>query len=119
MEIGTFLAVIEGVALHVIHCWEAYGETMLPGRLAGVARQEVDDNVDDSEKKVNAQLHGFLNVYHNVGDKQNIHCYKGDPGSILPVFARSQKIDVIIMGTVCADRYCRPLYWQCRRAYSK
>ena len=76
------------------------GESYLRGPVSGLSEEIVDDYLIDAKHESHVNFNNFLLPFQTKLNVKNIHCQKGDPGQVVPVFVKNNKIDLIIMGTV-------------------
>ena len=101
MELAVSLAELEGSELHIVHVWSLFGEKTLRGSRFKKKEDEINKLVKDAEnhhRKLTDELLRYfpLNKIHH-----KIHLPKGEPGELIPEVAEKEKIDLIVMGTVC------------------
>lgn len=95
------LADVLGGALHVLHVWSAYGESMLRrSTFAAVGDAELAQYVDATYAQQNAALRALLDRCHDrIGD-DCCHLVKGEPGEEIIRFCQLEGVDVVVLGTV-------------------
>jgi universal stress protein E len=100
MELAISLALLESAELHVVHAWEAIGESTLR-RSMFLRRPETE--VDAYVRKVR-QRHGqLLDAFLQELDREamdGVHMPKGAASQEIPALAKRLMIDCIVMGTV-------------------
>jgi len=108
MEIGGALAVSEFAELHVVHAWQAIGESaMRDGAFMHRPEEEVnayveqvrahharrlDELMRDAGVKLGSDAMDYL--------KPQLHLLKGSARKEIPVLAKRLQVDCIVMGTV-------------------
>ena len=98
MDLATSLAHLEQSELHILHAWTLYGEYLLKSRLS---QSEVDKLVHDTLQRHRKQLDKLLGEYAFENLKYQVHLLEGGAGILIPKLANKEKVDLIIMGTVC------------------
>jgi nucleotide-binding universal stress UspA family protein len=108
MEIAGALAVSEFAELHVVHAWEAIGESaMRDGAFLSQPEQDINDYVeqirthharrlDELMRETGAKLGPDAMDYL----KPQLHLLKGSARKEIPALARRLQVDCIVMGTV-------------------
>jgi len=101
MELALSLSILEKSELHVVHVWSLFGESTLRGPRFRKTESQMRKLVRDAKKTHKKWLDKMLQKITFGEKKPKIHLIKGDPTTALPRFARRQKIDLIVMGTLC------------------
>ena len=101
MDLASSLAKREQSELHIVHAWTMYGESIFRSALAHMKKEEVDALVLKERQRHERQLDILLGESALENLEPQVHLVKGDVNQVLPVLAREQQIDVIVMGTVC------------------
>ena len=100
LELSTSLAKIESAEHHIIHCWRAYGESMLRSRRARGSLEDVDEYVRNMETLARDDLGNCLRLFDMTIDNDLVHLIEGDPEWLITDFIRKNDIDLIVMGTL-------------------
>ncbi len=100
LQLGTSLAECDSADLHVLYCWSIYGERLLRSPRAGLKEGDFDEIIGAARAAVEAKLEDFLNEQDLQLPRSNLHILKGDVGVNAAEVARSQNIDLFIMGTL-------------------
>ena len=107
LQMSTALALSEGSELHIIHVWDAYGESSLRSGLAKTPEKEVDAYVEEirvgHEKKLKKLMTEFDGETGNEATnylKPKVHLVKGNAKKAIPDFVEKNQIDLVVMGTV-------------------
>jgi len=108
IKMASSLALAESADLHIVHVWDAIGESSL--RNSAFMRrpeQEVNDYVEQTRRQHTESLNVLL---HDVASEQGnevlgylkpqIHLVKGWPRQVIPVLAQQIEADLVVMGTV-------------------
>ena len=109
MELAGSLALSEFAELHVVHAWEAFGESTL--RHSGFMRRpkaDVDAYVEQVHRRHDELLDALLqeSVAKLGGQdamdyiRPRLHLLKGSARRVIPELAERLEIDCIVMGTV-------------------
>lgn len=108
MELASSLAVSEFAELHVVHAWEAIGESALRhGAFIQRPKNEVKAYVDQVRRHHAELLETFIKkVSAKLGEdavdyvKPHLHMPKGSARKVIPELATELQVDCIVMGTV-------------------
>lgn len=98
LQWGKRVSDLAGAKLHVVHTWELPRETSLRGR--GILTRTIDDLILSLQQRHRAWLDEALEKNSLKPKEITEHFHKGDAKEILPAIARSQNIDLLVMGTV-------------------
>jgi len=98
LELSSSLAARESAELHVVHAWSLFGEQMLRKR---TAREAVDQWKEGVRGAHQEELNRLVRKIESDGVPCATHLIKGPSREVLPSFAESHAIDLIVMGTVC------------------
>jgi len=100
MDLATSLAKMEKSELHIVHAWNFRGEQLLRvrGRLHDQKINQLTNQTRDLHKKRFDELIGEYSV-KNLNHR--LHFLKGDPAARITDLAAKERIDLIVMGTVC------------------
>ena len=101
MELAASISQLEKSELHVVHCWQLYAEKSLQGPRFHKAENEMAKLLLDARNFHKERLDELLNKFPLDKLKHKIHLIKGDPAVLIPEVAKKEKIDLIVMGTVC------------------
>ena len=107
LEMASSLALLESADLHVVHVWDAIGESIINL----VTHDTPENKVAAYVEKVRQQYEGNLDelmreLTSNIGqDALNFirplrHLIKGHPRKEIPLFTEKIEADLVIMGTV-------------------
>ena len=100
MDLATSLAKMEKSELHIVHAWNFRGEQLLRvrGRLHDQKINQLTNQTRAIHKKGFDELIGKYPV-KNLNHR--LHFLKGDPAVRITDLAAKERIDLIVMGTVC------------------
>ncbi len=88
--------------LHVVHAWEAPGESLMSGGFAAVPQSKIRAYVELVAQEHARLFDDFLRgMPAGSGDKAAVrHLIKGGAPSVIPELVRQLRIDLVIMGTI-------------------
>lgn len=101
IELSTSLAEMEKSDLYVVHCWAKYPELLMGFGYTDLPPIMVDNILYDTKNIHKKWLNEFM---QKISIKRGLCCAKlvpGDPGEQIPKLAKKEKVDLIVMGTVC------------------
>lgn len=101
MELAISISQLEKSELHIVHAWSLYAEKTLSGSRFRKSPNEMKKLLLDAKNFYKVNLDNLLNKFQLEKLKHKIHLLKGDPADLIPKVAKKQKIDLIVMGTVC------------------
>ena len=99
LQLASSLATQDNAELHVVHAWTLYGETLMGRPGVGMAESEVRRLAQQEAEKHRRSLETLLTKH--TGGMGETHLIKGDAGSVIPQMAANNKVDLLVMGTVC------------------
>ncbi len=105
MDLSTSVCKAERGQVHVVHAWSLEQEGAL---LNGTHERAMADELGQIREKVRAlraqALDRLISHYPADDKRRQVHLLRGEPGEVIPDFADSNEIDLIVMGTVgCTD----------------
>lgn len=108
LEMASSLALAEFAELHIVHAWDAIGESaMRYGAFMRTPEKTVNAYVDEVRRQHAANLdHLISELASHVGQdaldylKHQIHLVKGSARKEIPALAKSINADIVVMGTV-------------------
>ena len=98
LQLASSLAAQEKAELHVIHAWTLLYESLMRGR-GGFAESEIRSCANSEEQRHRKAL-DLLLAKHTDGAAR-VHLIEGDADVVIPEFAKTQNVDLLVMGTVC------------------
>ena len=99
MEIATSLSQLESAKMTVISCWEFYGERALrSGLYTKISSQELEALLKSEEHEYKKSLDILCNEYKELTIEQRL--IKGEPKTLIPAYVNSNRVDMVIMGTI-------------------
>ena len=107
LEMSASLAVSEFSELHVVHAWDAAGESVMRGAFIRTPELQVMSYVEQVRRKhahvvdtLLLELRGKLGAEAMDYLKPKVHLVKGLPRREIPILAGQLKADLVVMGTV-------------------
>jgi len=101
MELAVSISKLEKSELHIVHAWSLYGEKALKGPRFKKTKEQLNKLLQDAKKFHKKWLDELLNKFPTSEIKHKVHLLKGDPAVLIPEVAKREKIDLIVLGTVC------------------
>jgi universal stress protein E len=101
MELAISMAVLEEGDLHVVHAWCVPHEELI--RLSPwlrVSSLEADAYVKDSGERQRARFTTLIEEFRCGGGVLTPHFVKGIPSVVIPMLARKQNVEVVVMATL-------------------
>lgn len=98
LQWGKHVAGLTAAELHIVHVWDLQWEYMVRGK--SVSKQTIDSLVAALEQRHRRWLDEALARNDLGADGIKVHFLKGDAKDALPMVARDEKIDLLVMGTV-------------------
>ena len=100
MEIAVILAEREDAELHVVHCWEASGETILRSNVPPAQAALIEEYSLFALETASKKLEEFLKSCPYPIKKNAIHLERGVPGRVVPELVHRHHIELVVMGTL-------------------
>ena len=107
LEMAVSLALSDFAALHLVHVWDAIGESAMRGAFLRPPEEQVAGYVEQVRRRSAANLDALLGeVTDRVGSdavsylKPQLHLIKGYAREEIPALAKRIGADLIVMGTV-------------------
>ena len=107
LELGSTLALTEFSEFHIVHAWNAAGESTLRSGRSSFNTQEVDDYVAGEMKRHREWVDGlYQQATKHLGEdalkylSPEVHLPKGFARQVIPQLAQDINIDLVVMGTV-------------------
>lgn len=101
MDLATSLSKIDESELHVVNVWRLIEEdTLRHSAFAKVAEAQVDLLVEEKRRQSEKVLQGLLSGYPGYSAHRHVHSLKGEARYVIPAFAETKQVDLIVMGTV-------------------
>lgn len=101
MELALSIARLEKSELHILHAWSFFGEGILRGPRYRKTESEIKRLLREARATHKEMLEKLISKKHIGKTPHKVHMQKGDPAELIPKIAKREKIDLIVMGTVC------------------
>ena len=107
LEMASSLALSEFAELHVVHAWEAIGESSMRRSFVDVPEEKIVVYLDEVRQQHRKNLSALINeVMSQLGPsaqdylKPTMHLSKGLPRKEVPALTEEIEADLVVMGTV-------------------
>lgn len=122
MDLATSLSAAEGSELHVVNVWHLDGENALRhSAFTRVSKETIEKMIEEKRRQSHQKLKSLLFDYPEIdgpeidgpeiggpetggpetgGRERQVHLLKGEARDVIPAFAKSNNVDLIVMGTV-------------------
>ncbi len=97
LTLATSLADLEGAELAIVHAWHAYEQERLRTRLDP---QGFAEYVRAWGQECSNRTWRFISAFGQALKPKSIHLVQGEPGFVIPKFAKEHEIDLVVMGTL-------------------
>ncbi len=101
MQLSISLAQQYGAELHIVHAWHYEYESVLRWQETSLSQTDVNRFLREVSNEHRHHLETLLSQYDLGELTHKVHLVKGEAGKQIPKLAHRQKIDVLVMGTVC------------------
>jgi nucleotide-binding universal stress UspA family protein len=101
LDIAMSLARLEKSVLHVAHVWGFPGETSYRSWRTHIPKRELEAMLAEARDQSQKSLDELVADYALEDVKHRIHLLKGEPRALIPELVQRERIDLIVMGTVC------------------
>ena len=101
MELAVSISQSEKSELHIVHAWRLWGESALRGLRVRASEAEMNRLLQATRNFHKRWLDNLLAEFPLANLEHKVHLRKGDPGILIPDIAKKERIDLIVMGTVC------------------
>jgi nucleotide-binding universal stress UspA family protein len=98
IDSANSIAVLEKAELHIVHAWTLFSETFLTVR-GRLPNDELNKLIMQEEAMHKKQIETFIKRYKTGNFR--LHILKGEADEVIPRVARAEKVDLLVMGTVC------------------
>jgi len=106
-EMASSLALSDFAELHLVHAWDAIGESAMRGAFMRTPEDKIKAYVKQVKKSEESSMAAFLAAMANAQTdnavdylKPRVHLVKGWARKVIPKQAKKIKADLIVMGTV-------------------
>lgn len=107
VELATSMAIAEFAGLHIVHAWEAIGESEMRGSIMRAPEEKVIAYVEQVRRQREANMEKLMtklagDLGQNAMDylKPKMHLVKGWERKVIPALAKQIEADLVVMGTV-------------------
>ena len=107
LEMASSLALSEFAELHIIHTWEAIGESVMYGGFITMSKDEITSYVEEVRQRHNKNLNVLIDEMNRKLEKTTLehtkpqtHLLKGSPCNKIPALAEELNASLVVMGTV-------------------
>jgi universal stress protein E len=100
LDLATSLARREQAEIEVVHAWQLPGESILRNGRGRVSRTELVELLRQREQWHRQSLDDLLSHYGLDSAAENVHFVKGKPAQVISSCAKTQEVDLIVMGTL-------------------
>ena len=101
MQLATSLARQYAADLRVVHAWTFEYESVFRWQETNITQIEMNRLLREVREEEQQHLDALLGQ-HDLSDlPHKVHLVKGEARLVIPKLVRSQKIDLLVMGTVC------------------
>lgn len=98
MDVASALSSIEKRELQVVNAWRFEGESALrSNRRIKISEAEIDRMVRLERENRMALLDGVVENYRIENRRRQLHLIKGDARDVIPVIARKNRIELVVM----------------------
>ena len=100
LTLGRSLADTCDGDLAIVSCWDFAFERFLRGNTrVEIPADTIQNTMQNAQSAHQVEL-GRLIEESGIGGRFHVHRMKGQPEKMIPLFTRSRKIDILVMGTV-------------------
>ena len=107
LKIASSLAVANFAELHIVHAWEAPGESTMRGVFMDTPDDQVNAYVEQVYQQHKVSLDNLMEVMANTEEedamsylKPKVHIVKGWARKEIPLLTKQLNVDLLVMGTV-------------------
>lgn len=97
LELALDIAEAEGATVTALHVWILFGQRMLKSR---VPEQEYAQSLERSRIAADDALNRVVNALGARAANVRRECLNGNPTTVIPEFATTEHVDLVVMGTV-------------------
>lgn len=101
MDLALSLSKLDNSELHIVHVWSIFGENILRGPRFRKTEAEMKKLIQDEKDFRQDSLDKLISRRKMGKTDYKVHLLKGDPSELIPKVAKKEKIDLIVMGTLC------------------
>ncbi|HML94025.1 MAG TPA: universal stress protein [Thermodesulfobacteriota bacterium] len=101
LELALSVSKHEKSELHIVHAWSLFGEKALRGPRFGKSEAQIKKLLGETRRAHKECVETLLAKNGLDESEYKLHLLKGDPSVLIPKFAAREKMDLVVMGTVC------------------
>ncbi len=107
MEMASSLALSEFAELHIVHAWDALGETVMRHAMVEASEKAISAYIQEVKQQHQHNLNELLDgTLHRLGEEAlayltpKVHLVRGTAHKEIPAIADQINADLVVMGTV-------------------
>ena len=97
LKLASSLAEMDGAELMIAHTWHPYAEEKLKKHMEP---KKFDEYVRAWSQESSNQTWRFISAFRRDIKPKCVHLIQGEPGFVIPKFAKEHEIDLVVMGTL-------------------
>jgi len=97
LKLSTSLAKSEGAELLIVHAWKAFAEEKLKSKMEP---EKFEEYVATWKQESMNRLWRFVSGFEPDISPECLQTIHGEPGFVIPKFAKEQSVDLVVMGTI-------------------
>lgn len=97
LKLATSLAEMDGAEMMIVHAWRAYEEEKLRKYMEP---KQFEKYVRTWRQESSNRAWRFVSVFGREIKPKSLHIVQGEPGFVIPKFAKDHGIDLVVMGTL-------------------
>jgi len=101
LDLATSLARLEKSLLHVVHVWRLPHEAMYRSGRTRIPKRKLEAMRAGVRDQARKSLDELVAGYALQDLRHRVHLLEGEPRVLLPELVQQERIDLIVMGTVC------------------
>ena len=96
-DVALTLGEVQHAKVTVLNAWSLYGEELLR---SWMPEQELHEALEATRAAAADEVGALVAHFGERGAHVRVECVKGEPQTVIPDFVTTQKIDLVVMGTV-------------------
>lgn len=97
LKLATSLADMDGAELMIVHAWHAYEEEKLKRHMKP---KQFEEYLSTWSQESSKRAWNFVSSFGREIKPKSLHLVQGEPGFVIPKFAKDHDIDLVVMGTL-------------------
>lgn len=97
LKFTTSLAEMDGAEMMIVHAWRAYAEEKLKKHMEP---QKFEEYVRSWGQESSNRTWRFTSAFGLEIKTKCVHLIQGDPGFVIPKFAKDHEVDLVVLGTL-------------------